>query len=230
MDAREVAARCEETRRQLETTWSPDNVLPLWSPRCEVVVHATRASYRAAVGCGGEATAGSSWISVDGGRIRNRRIDLLAERQNLPALAHELAHVVLADVFAGYRPPPWADEGIAMLSDSVDKRRLHERDLQRAIFQRATWPLVALLTRESHPPSAAFPTFYAQSASVTAFLVQRGSPSQFVRFVKTATTGGYDRALADEYAIAGVGELERIWKSQARQQTTALEELACQGK
>jgi len=51
-----------------------------------------------------------------------------------------------------------------------------------------------------------------------------------VRFVKTATTGGYDRALADEYSIAGVSELETIWKSQAGQQTTALEELACQGK
>ena len=135
--------------------------------------------------------------------IQRRRdiIDLLADHKNLPALAHELAHVVLADVFGDRRPPPWADEGIATLSDSVEKRRLHERDLQRAIFQRATWPLVTLMTRESHPPVAAFPTFYAQSASLTAFLIRRGSPSQFVRFVKTATTCGYDRALADEHDL-----------------------------
>ena len=86
------------------------------------------------------------------------------------------------------------------------------------------------MTRESHPPVAAFPTFYAQSASLTAFLIRRGSPSQFVRFVKAATTCGYDRALADEYAIAGVAELEGLWKSQAKEQITSLEELTCQGK
>jgi hypothetical protein len=158
---------------------------------------------------------GSSSIGIESGRITKRRIDLLAERQDLPALAHEMTHVVFADLFGGRRPPPWADEGTAVFSDDLAKRRLHERDLQQALFQRATWPVASLLVRETHPPAAAFPTFYAQSASLTAFLVHRGSPSQFVRFVKTAMEQGYDRALNEHYSIAGVAELESLWKRRA---------------
>jgi hypothetical protein len=125
-------------------------------------------------------------------------------------------------LFDGQRPPPWADEGIAVLSDRPQKRRLHQHELERALFQRATWPLLTLMTRESLPLAAAFPTFYAQSASLTAFLVRRGSPSQFVRFLQAARSNGYERALQDEYAISGAAALERLWRSQAADQIALL--------
>jgi hypothetical protein len=230
IDARDVARLCEDARSSLEKTWSADAPLPNWSPQCDVIVHATRASYSAAIGRESRSTVGSSWIRFAGGRIKERRINLIAERQQLPALPHELTHIVMADLFGGQQPPPWADEGTALLSDSLLKRRLHEQDLQRAQLQHATWPVYSLLSRKCHPPLAAFPTFYAQSASLTAFLVRRGSPSQFVRFVKKAQAGSYDLALAAEYSIDGVAELERLWKSQVPLQVTLLEEPTSAGQ
>jgi hypothetical protein len=230
IDSREIATLCEDQRSTLLKMWSPDCELPPWMPQCNVVVHATRASFASSVGCTSQTTVGSTWIGVEDGRITKRRIDLIEDGRQLPALGHELTHAVMADVFGGLRPPPWADEGMAVLSDSLGKRRLHERDLERAMFQRAMWPLPTLLSRECHPNAVNFPTFYAQSASLTAFLVKRVSPSQFVRFVKSARTNGYDRALNEEYSIADVAQLERLWRPQATRQLTARDEQTCRGK
>src|SRR5262245_38287152 len=48
LDAREVAALCENARCDLVRTWSVESSLAVWSPHCEVVVHSTRTSYCAA--------------------------------------------------------------------------------------------------------------------------------------------------------------------------------------
>jgi hypothetical protein len=118
---------------------------------------------------------------------------------------------------------------MAILSDDLAKRQLHQRDFRRACFQRAIWPLQTLLLRDSYPPTSGFPTLYAQSASLTAFLVNRGSPSQFVRFVKQATYCGYDRALREAYNIEGIGELEKLWRYDTAH-NARLEDGLCRGK
>ncbi len=230
LDAREVAQLCERRRTDLAGQLAEGTVLLAWNPRCEVVVHATCESYRAAVGCGGESSKGSSWIGVQKSQITRRRIDLLAECKALPALGHELTHVVLADLFDGQRPSPWADEGLAVFFDRPEKQRRHQQDLQRALNHRTIWPLATLMSHESYPPTSSFPAFYAQSASLTAFLVRQGSPSRFIHFVKSAKAKGIDQALLDEYAINGVRELERLWSFEIRQRINFVAERACQEK
>src|SRR5262245_53998469 len=153
LDASQIAAIAEQQLHAIRNLWMGGEIPEKWSRPCEIVAHATRADYCAAVGCGGSISVGSTQIKTDAGKIVHRRIDLLIEGKQLPALGHELTHVVLADSFGGRRPPPWADEGMAILSDESAKRRLHQNDLRRAYFQWSTWPLENLLTRATYPPA-----------------------------------------------------------------------------
>jgi hypothetical protein len=46
------------------------------------------------------------------------------------------------------------------------------------------------------------------------YLVKRGSPDQFVRFVRTAANDGYETAVRDVYGLRGTHDLERRWLQQ----------------
>jgi hypothetical protein len=178
-----------------------------------VIVHPSRDSYLKAVGMGGGQTSGASLIEIRAGAVAVRRIDLLGGRTGCEtsALPHELTHVILADRFHDRRIPPWADEGAAVLADSAEKQRLHLRDLAEAEASGTTFDIGCLFGLDC-PSSSQCGTFYGQSLSVVNFLVQRGSPQQFVQFVRQATQVGYDRALSESYGIRGVIELDRLWR------------------
>ncbi|MCE9525740.1 MAG: hypothetical protein K8R36_06770 [Planctomycetales bacterium] len=211
-DARTVAKLCEAWRTHLRVTWCPKPEVFVWTTKCDIVVHATKTSYVAAVGRGAERTAGSSLIDFKDKQVSLRRIDLLAEGgRGLAALPHEMTHVVLADLFGGRQPPRWADEGIAMLGDSKEKQKLHQQDLEAAFGQGLHFRAVDLMTMQGYPQPHRMGAFYGQSASLASYLAHRDQPAKFVTFLKGSMEKGYDQALRDVYAIDGVGELERLW-------------------
>jgi hypothetical protein len=213
-DAMQIAQRCEQWRAALQDYWCEEQTQQ-WSPRCDVVVHANRASYLAAVGAGASQTFGSSYIEfAKNKQIRRRQIDFRGDSEHgAAAVPHELTHVVLVDLLDGRQPPRWADEGMAMLADSAAKRQLHERDLQAGLAQRTTFRAVELLTLDSYPHPSRVPAFYGQSRSLTAFLVLRNEPTAFVAFLRKSAQDGYDAALRDCYAIENVQELEQLWRA-----------------
>lgn len=183
-----------------------------WSPRCEIVVHATKANYLAAVGRGGEATRGASWIEFQNKQVSRRRIDLLGvDDAGLTALAHEMTHVIFADLFQGRQPPRWADEGAAMLADSHDKQQLHQRDLERAVAGQIEFRIGELFALEQYPQPHRVPGFYGQSVSLAAFLARRDDPAKFVKFIERVLDRGHDRALRDVYGIENAASLELEW-------------------
>ncbi|HUY34696.1 MAG TPA: hypothetical protein VMV69_18265 [Pirellulales bacterium] len=206
-----LAPAIEALRTSLSQKWLGDVAVAAWQPKCDVILHTRLGAYLQAVP-GGARTVGSSLIEVEHGRIVTRRIDV---RADLPgwlnaAVGHELTHVILADVFANGVVPQWADEGMAVLADTAEKQLLHLRDLHIARRQGNHLRMVELFTLAGHPGERQA-AFYGQSASVVKFLVARGTPEQFVRFVQASSNEGYDRALRDVYQIHGVGELERHW-------------------
>jgi hypothetical protein len=212
-DAQQVAALCERWRQKLQTYWlqAPQET---WTPRCEVVVHATKQSYLAAVGRGGEATRGSSWIEFKSKQVSKRRIDLLGvSDQGLTALAHEMTHVIFADLFQGRQPPRWADEGAAMLADTFEKQQLHQRDLEQAVAGRIEFRVGELFALEQYPQQHRVPGFYGQSVSLAAFLARRDDPAKFIQFIERVLDHGHDRALQDVYGIAGTATLETEWRA-----------------
>ncbi len=212
VDCGHIAQQCEAWRTSLFNKWHRSSAAP-WQPRCEVVIHASRASYAKQVGEGSAQTAGSSLIKFAGGNVVHRRIDLLADAAGgLTALPHELTHVVLADVFGGRQPPPWADEGIATLADAHTKRSLHQRDCREAIAAGTAFRVAELfaLDRLSRPDQVA--AFYGQSLSLTRFLLEQKRPHELIGFLTHSLEVGYDRALKKHYGFETMTDLERAWR------------------
>ncbi len=219
-DAADAAKHCEQVCARLRSGVFGVDERTRWQPKCKVVLHATRQSYLKAVEHGGSQTVGSSTVSLSGGRVTQRRIDLLAANpeQGLAALPHELVHVLFADAFPTTPPPKWAEEGLALLMDPADKRARHGRDLDAAFRSRSTLPLTRLLIDADYPAASQRAEFYAQSLSLVDFLTQLDSPKQFLRFVKLSTEQGHNRALSAVYGM-DTRELDRRW----RQQTSGIQ-------
>ena len=206
---------CEASREQLQTRWLGASAPQRWRPRCEIVVHDTRNSYLRATGQANLRSLGASRIRRGSAGITSRRIDVLVDASGeLPALAHELSHVVLADHFPGAPPPAWADEGIAMLADCERKRALHRRDARAALRSGTHLRLVELLTLFELPARPHVPAFYGQSLALVEYLTEHYDRDRLLPFLAAAQTSGYDRALQIHYEIPGIVELERRWRQQ----------------
>lgn len=212
--AKQLARHSESWRNQLNAAWLGESAPASWNPKCQIVLHSSQLSYVAAVGRGSERTVGSSLVKVINGRIATRHIDLLGAGTNYlsAALPHELTHVVLRDRFTSSVVPRWADEGMAMLADTVAKQERHAWDLKQALASGTTFRAAELLAVDDYPASNRFGVFYSESVSLTRFLVSRTGPEQFVKFLERANETGYDTALREYYEIAGVGELDRHWR------------------
>ena len=140
----------------------------------------------------------------------------LEVRRLKSALAHEMTHVVIAERIDRGRIPAWADEGMAVLADMPEKQSLHAADLRQGLRSRTTFRVVELLNLAAYPAPARIGVFYGQSGALVSFLVGRGTPAQFVRFIERAIDHGYDRALRETYQIDGVAQLEQIWRKSLR--------------
>lgn len=192
-----------------------------WQLKCRVILHATRQDYRDALGSSAAQTVGSSTIRLSGGRVIERRIDLLAvnAEQGLSALPHELVHVLCVDAFPAQAPPKWAEEGLALLMDPVDKQARHRHDLETAIRNHSTLPLARLLSSADYP-AAQWAAFYAQSLTLVDYLTRRNSPQEFVRFVRLSQEIGQDRALQSVYQLHR-DDLEKCWLQRDTQRQLA---------
>jgi hypothetical protein len=205
-----AAAEAEALRRELSERWLGD-AGKTWNPRCQIVLHRTLAGYLKAVP-GGSQSVGSSLVEIDGQRVVTRRIDVRADRADWlrNALAHELTHVVLADLFIDRPVPRWADEGMAVLADTPAKRGEHLAEFRQAHARQDALRLVQLVGMEQYP-AAGQGVFYGQSVSLVQFLLEQGTPGQFTEFLKHAADSGYDAALRKSYQIDGLSDLERRW-------------------
>lgn len=217
--AEELATRVEKMRSELQSVWLNGEAESQWQPRCEIVLHPTRAKYQQAVG-GGAQTSGSSYIRYQRGRMQTRRIDLLVLSDGtMSALPHELTHVVLADRFEGRQPPRWVDEGVATLADSREKRKLHHRDCQYALSSGTALRMMEILNLDQFTSAEQVPAFYGQSLVLVRFLASRDDLDTIIDFAETAMNDGYDQALQTHYGIDSVAALERQWRTYAKTAT-----------
>lgn len=212
----DVANHCESLCSHLRANVFDLSPNERWQPKCHVVLHKCREAYKRAVGSNGSQTVGSSTITFIAGRVARRRIDLLAvnSKQGLSALPHELVHILFADAFPKTAPPKWAEEGMALLFDSPDKKARHERDLDLAIRSNTTLSLDRILADVDYPSASHRAAFYAQSLSLVDYLTRINSPKDFVRFASLSTQHGPDHALSVVYNM-DTQQLGRSWKIHA---------------
>ena len=185
-----------------------------WRPACEVHVHPTAASFARAVGGSPAGAVGATSPEFSTDRVTLRRIDVMGDGpEAMPdGLAHEIAHVVLADRFIAAPPPRWADEGLALLFDPPAKQRLHDTDFREAFRHGRAWAAAELLMLEDYPAGTARQRiFYGQSAALVRWLVARRDARAFVEFAAACGEVGTTAALVEHYGIDSVDELEVAW-------------------
>ena len=202
----------ESERLLIQEYWADEHFYQPWQPACEVVVHGNAAEYSKQAGSSSDGTSGFCTIQVNQGRIVFRRIDLFGEKADWLASAfrHELTHVVVADLFRNGFVPPWANEGMATLSEPHWKQQQRSNLLRRAFSAGPAMRLRNLVSSAAPVPADLRITFYGQSQQVVRLLVGRRGPRQFVSFVQAALIRSYDAALQEFYDIDCVEDLEQL--------------------
>jgi hypothetical protein len=210
-----VARTAEATREAQARRWSgslPRN----WSPKCEIEVYPTAAVFAAETKQPTD-SPGFSTMTSDGNAISGRRIRLRADHPDLLAsvLPHEVTHVVLADLFPAQPVPRWADEGIAVLSEPQNEQERRLAELDRALQGGKIFTIESLMVRDC-PEGEFWPLYYAQSVSLTRFLVSQGKPAQFIEFLHRSQSGAIEGELRKVYGIEGYADLQKRWLDDAK--------------
>jgi len=220
--AEKAAQTAEAVRAQQARRWGSSAVRTPWSPRCDVYLYPTPSDFARMTGQP-ETSPGFSTMGVNGNRIVARRVNLRADHPQLltAILPHEVTHVVLADLFTQQQIPRWADEGMAVLAEPRAEQSSRASELTEPLKEGRVFKLSELMAID-YPNAESWNLYYAQSVSLTQFLVEQGSPEQFVTFVRGAQRKGVESALREFYHIEGFAELENRWQSFARRQAAEI--------
>jgi hypothetical protein len=202
-DLCDLAERCEQLAAFVKEAWFGHGSGRAWSPKCDVIVHSHLEEYTRALGVGSEQTSGCATIRLDEGRVVLRRIDLRADgpEWNSEALPHELTHIVLADRFCQTMIPPWADEGISLLSESPQRLKQRLAAMREAASGGCLYGPSDLIQVKTSPPQRFRAAFYGQSVAFVSFLLEHGTRQQLLDFIATSQKSGFDAALGAVYGI-----------------------------
>ncbi len=127
-----------------------------------------------------------------------------------PLLRHEVAHTVLL-ASLGEAIPDWANEGIASRYDNARRHAIRGEKL-REFALLDSWPSLPALFES--PIEAQWS--YAASVSLTDFLVARRGKREFIDFLRTVDSQGYDLALRQHYGLRSTDQLEVAWRNHVR--------------
>jgi hypothetical protein len=203
--ARRIAELAEEYRRGLADAWIGKD-LPDWPNPCRITYH------RHELG-------GSGWTSyrLNTSGCRDFQVTLRGELDRILeyVLPHEVAHTVLVSA-VGCAIPRWAEEGVAMMSESESQRERQRQRTSQLLRTDAGYRLKDLFAATQYPSDhQRLIAFYAVSFSVTEFLVTLGGKSQLLRFLEDQQQHGWERSLATHYSYEGVDDLEADWRAWA---------------
>jgi hypothetical protein len=209
--AQQVIQRAEQLRMDVAVAWLGKEMAP-WQTPCYLEVKVTTG-----------APAGGSSVDFDQvGRVSKQRIWVEGPMDRIlgSILPHELTHVIFAHYF-GRQPPRWADEGGAILGESKYIRALHDQNLWQALDKPGQCQPFQRFFGSTHYPATDVKLFYAQSASVTRFLVDRVDRPTFLAFVAQGMREGWDQAARTHYRFRSLEEMELAWLRHQRSEALA---------
>ena len=220
--ADKAAESAESVRAAQAKRWGTSALQRAWSPRCEVYLYPDGKAFADATGQP-ESSPGFSTMESNGKQITTRKVILRADHPQILAaiLPHEVTHVVVADLFTAQQIPRWADEGIAVLAEPETEQNLRAADLRESLSSGQVFDLRQLMSIDTPEPKD-WSLYYAQSVSLTRFLVEQGTPEQLVQFVRESGGKGIEVALRDIYRIVGFAELQERWQGYARERLASV--------
>jgi hypothetical protein len=173
---------------------------------------------RIAVTLGQAGSSGATTFNFDGGRVTaEMTVEGPLDRLLADEIPHEVTHVVMADHFK--KPlPRWADEGIALLSESDEEQARHASLFAQARYSGDLLQIKALLVTGEYPISVG--PFYTQSYCLARFLVDRKDRKTLLAFVKDGTDTSWEAAAKTHYG-ATLDELEQAMMEKAKAKATA---------
>lgn len=219
--AKRAARVAESTRETQSHRWIGPAAQPPWTPRCDIYLYPTPALYSQRTGQP-EDSPGYSRMGLSGGRVVQRFVHLRGDHPNLltAVLPHEVTHVILADLFPNKPIPKWADEGMAVLSEPTIEQDRRIAELAGPLTTRRLFKLTDLMTMD-YPDGQYWDLFYAQSVSLTRFLVERGTPAQFILFLQGAERGTLEDELRRVYQFKSIEDLQNQWLARAKSSVPA---------
>lgn len=218
----ELAARAAQAAESVRFTqgkrWTSPASSRNWNPKCEVYLYPEAKVFSKMTGQP-ETSPGFTTMAANGGKIVSRRVNLRADHPRLLSaiLPHEITHVVLADLFPDQPIPRWADEGMAVLAEPPAELRSRSAELNAPLQENRVFAVADLVALD-YPEAKDWSTYYAQSVSLTRYLVEQGEPRDFIRFLQVLQRSGIDAALRDTYKINDLAELQNLWLTYARDQ------------
>lgn len=220
--ADQVAEIAEATRDAQSRRWSGNATRADWTPRCDIYLYPTSKAFAQQTGQP-EDSPGFSTMGLNAGKIVARRLNLRADHPTLltAVLPHEVTHVILADLFPNQQIPRWADEGMAVLSEPESEQLARVADLAKPLASAKLFNVQQLMTMD-YPDGRYWSLYYAQSVSLTQFLVGLGTPTQFVQFLQGSQRNGVEAELKKVYEIKNFADLHRRWLEHARNSQATL--------
>jgi RNA polymerase sigma factor (sigma-70 family) len=208
-----IAAAAEEHRKNLAKIWLGKE-LPEWKQPCPILVQATDGQVQSSAtvfqfGNDRPVTGREFTMSM---RLEGSLEQLLG---NL--LPHEITHAILADHFR--RPlPRWADEGAAMMAEQASEHQRQDGFIRKFLADGMALRLSHMFQMQDY--SGHMGVFFAESGSVTRFLVEGQGREKFLAFVKMGVeSSNWDLAVKQHYDLATVNDLERAWIAWLRKTT-----------
>lgn len=215
--AARIIEEAESLRRMIARRLVGLEVTDPWQPRCLLAIHTTPDAFTSAVGVPPSVVSGATSLEFAGDDVSLRRVDLMSDGITIPgALAHELVHVILGDLFLTTPPPRWADEGLAIMFDTSELQRRHEDDFQKARRSGQAWPLRELFELELQPTDGVRQRiFYGQSASVVRWLLAKAGTESLLRCLDDAGFEGHAAAIGRHYGFPSIEAMEAAWRDEA---------------
>ncbi len=214
--AEQVGQMAESVRREQTKVWTGAYPKTTWQPPCEIYLYPTARQFAQMTGQP-EESPGFSTMGMNEGRITARRVNLRVDHPGLlmAVLPHEVTHVIMADHFTVQQIPRWADEGTAVLSEPTVEQERRAADLDEPLTKNVLFPVETLMGMD-YPDNRFWALYYAQSVSLTRFLVEQGTPAQLIQFLQGAQRHGYEPELKRVYNIDGFPDLQARWVQYAR--------------
>lgn len=199
--AKQIVKEAELCRYKLALEWL-GKPLPNWKVPCTVNVQVGQ------IGAGGATT-----FVFDRGNVSDYKMNIQGPLDRIldSVLPHEVNHTIFAEHFR--RPMPrWADEGAATFVEDESERRRQMLLAMDVLKTARRIPLKTLLSMMDYPRDMRdVLNLYAEGYVLTELLIQSGGRAKFLKFLQTANSEGWDRAIHAHYGRQGIVALDQEW-------------------
>ncbi len=188
-----LVQKAEELRNVTFKKWS-GAAAATWASRCDIHLHPSASEYAQATKKSPD-SPGHSSVGVKGSVVMARRIDLRSDDPGLLELTlpHEIAYVVLTDMFAEQPLPRWADVGMTTLAQPGLQVSRYVRAVPKMAQDGKLFKVADLLKMTDYPAPARITPFYVESVSLVDYLVKLKGPQTFTLYLREAPDAAMKR-------------------------------------